>query len=67
MRPVVHEFLLQDIYDRTLELHHQVVPVVAIFTADIHAADECIFLIDNRGLDMVAGHPRVNCLAHDYP
>ncbi len=49
--------VLQVIDDRSADFHHQVVPVVAVFAADVHAADERQFLVDDRRLGVVAGRP----------
>ena len=39
-------------------------PVVAVFAADVHAADERDLLVDDRRLDVVSREPRVGHVAH---
>ena len=64
-RPRFVRFELQLVDHRSADFHHQVVPVMAIFSTDIHAADESQFLIDDRGFRVVAGdYPGVGDAAH---
>ena len=57
--PFPIEIVLDQVNHGAGQLQHQVMPLPAVFPADVHAADERDLAIDDRRLDMVTGHPRI--------
>ena len=62
--PCLQEMIADIGDDRALDFNHQVVPVIAVFTPDVHAAEEGCPCIDQDGLGVIAGKPDVCHCAH---
>ena len=64
MGPASVEVLLQAPDKRTADFEHQVMPLVAVFAADVHAADIGLGVIDDYQLGVARGQPGVFQRAH---
>jgi len=58
------EFKLEFCNNRTLNLHHQVVPIVTILTTNVHTAHESQPLVDNGGFYMISGKPWITLFTY---
>ena len=64
MRPCVIKFLLQNVNHRPMQFHHHVMPVVTIFTGDVHATGKGNLLVENHRLHVIPGHPWIGGLSY---
>ncbi len=64
VRPGIEELLAESAHNRPAHFNHHVMPGVTIFATDIHATRKGDIAVDDCGLDMIAGQPRILDLPH---
>ena len=59
--------VLQVIDDRPGHFHHEIMPVITVFAANVHATNEGDLLVDDRGFSVIASSPGDCTAAEFYP
>ena len=64
LQPATFELVMQYINHRPLYFHHQIMPVVTVFTTNVHPTEKADTAIDDNGLGVVTRQPRIMQYLH---